>query len=318
MKLDEIYQIAIDKGRQADPRGPEGVARALERAQKALADLPERRRWEFDQESLRNPYADTRIMVGDPEADIGSMLVAIDAGVGEILLADRLRERGRSVDAVFVHHPEGRALADLGDVMLLQADVWRRQGVSVSFGDAIMGERIAEVQRAFHPVNTEQTIAAARLLEIPFLCCHTPADNNVQTFVQAKADELGQDGTVAELLDVLKEIPEYRAAVGHGTGPIIYEGDADTRTGTIMVDMTGGTSGPVGALERLAQAGVGTILGMHVPDEHRKKAKELHLNVVIAGHMASDSLGMNLIIDEYERSGVQIIPAGGFIRVSRV
>ena len=85
-----------------------------------------------------------------------------------------------------------------------------------------------------------------------------------------------------------------------------------------MVDMTGGTSGPVESLGKLAAAGVGTIVGMHMGEEHRKRAKEENMNVVIAGHVSSDSLGMNLVIDQYERQGVQVIACSGFTRVSRV
>ncbi len=56
---------------------------------------------------------------------------------------------------------------------------------------------------------------------------------------------------------------------------------------------------------------------MHMGEEHRKKAKEEHMNVVIAGHVSSDSLGMNLIIDEFERRGVEVVACSGFTRVSR-
>ena len=170
---------------------------------------------------------------------------------------------------------------------------------------------MAEIIGRIHPRNNERAMDAARLLGLPFMCCHTPADNNVNEFVQARCDELGADATVDELLDMLKSIPEYREAVLQGTGPIIFEGDGERRTGKIMVDMTGGTSGPVESLSKLAAAGVGTIVGMHMGEEHRKKAKAEHMNVVIAGHMSSDSLGMNLIIDEFERQGSRSSPAPG-------
>ena len=67
MKLRTMYETAYQAGIAADPRGPEGVARVLERTRKEFDDLPERRRWEFDQEALMNPYADTRILAGRPE-----------------------------------------------------------------------------------------------------------------------------------------------------------------------------------------------------------------------------------------------------------
>jgi putative NIF3 family GTP cyclohydrolase 1 type 2 len=317
MKLRDMYESAYRQGIAADPRGRDGVARVLERARKAFDDLPEHKRWEFDQETLANPFADTRILVGDPETEVSKMLVGVDLEVGEVLLADTLRTRGTAIDLLLAHHPEGRALARLDEVMGLQADVWSKFGVSLAYGDSVLADRMSEIMRALHPRNNEQTVAAARLLELPYMCCHTPADNNVNRFVQAQCDELGTDSTVDELLDMLKSIPEYRAAVLQGTGPVIFEGNEKRRIGKIMVDMTGGTSGPVEAIGKLSAAGVGTIVGMHMGEEHRKKAKAEHMNVVIAGHVSSDSLGMNLIIDSFERQGVDVIACSGFTRVSR-
>jgi putative NIF3 family GTP cyclohydrolase 1 type 2 len=317
MKLREMYELAFRAGMAADPRGEGGVARALESARKDYEALVAEKRWEFDLESLINPYADTRILLGDPETEVTGILVGIDIEVGEVLLADVLRARGRTIDLLLAHHPEGRALARLEEVMGVQADVWRRFGVSVAYGDAVMTDRMAEVMRAIHPRNNEQALGAARLVDLPFMCCHTPADNSVNAFVQARCDDLGAESTVDDLIEMLKTIPEYRQAVLQGTGPVIFEGNGKRRTGKIMVDMTGGTSGPVESIGKLAAAGVGTIVGMHMGEEHRKKAKEEKVSVVIAGHVSSDSLGMNLIIDEYERRGVSVIACSGFTRVSR-
>jgi putative NIF3 family GTP cyclohydrolase 1 type 2 len=317
MRLGEMYELAVKAGIAADPRGEGGVARVLERARKEYEALTPDKRWEFDLECLSNPYADTRILVGDTETEVKGILVGIDLEVGEVLLADALRAKGRPIDLLLAHHPEGRALARLEEVMGVQADVWRKFGVSIAYGDSVMSERMTEIMRAIHPRNNEQNIAAARLLDLPYMCCHTPADNNVNAFVQNRCDELGTDGTVDELLDMLKAIPEYREAVLQGTGPVIFEGNGKRRTGKIMVDMTGGTSGPVESISKLASAGVGTIVGMHMGEDHRKKAKEERVTVVIAGHVSSDSLGMNLIIDQYERQGVDVLGCSGFTRVSR-
>ncbi|MHB0979772.1 MAG: NGG1p interacting factor NIF3 [Thermoleophilia bacterium] len=318
MKLGELYAIAVEAGRESDPRGVKGTERVLGEARKAFDDLPERRRWEFDRESLTNPFSDTRILNGDPDIEVRRILVGIDVSVGEVLLADRLREKGQVLDLVLAHHPEGRALADLAEVMGVQADVWRRFGVSIGFGDAMMAARRSEITRHFHASNVDQSVSAARILGIPLMCCHTPADNSVNAFVQEKCDALDEDVTLGDLIDMLKEIPEYREGVLLGVGPTIFQGEAEYRAGKVMVDMTGGTSGPEEAIDRLAAAGVGTILGMHMSEEHRKKAEAAHLNVVIAGHHASDSLGMNLVIDRFAARGVEAVGCSGFTRVSRV
>jgi putative NIF3 family GTP cyclohydrolase 1 type 2 len=60
---------------------------------------------------------------------------------------------------------------------------------------------------------------------------------------------------------------------------------------------------------------------MHLSEEHLKKAKEANLNVVIAGHISSDTLGLNLILDNIERSAkqvIQTISCSGFTRIRRI
>ena len=157
MRLSEIYEIAITAGIAADPRGQAGVDRVLEQARKDYDALPEDKRWEFDIEALTNPYADTRILVGDPEAEVKSMLVGIDLEVGEVLLADTLRARGnvRSIFSWPTTPKAGRSPA------------WRRSwacrptcgsefGVSLAYGDAVMKAHRAEVMRACTTRNNEQ------------------------------------------------------------------------------------------------------------------------------------------------------------------
>jgi hypothetical protein len=56
---------------------------------------------------------------------------------------------------------------------------------------------------------------------------------------------------------------------------------------------------------------------MHLSEEGKKEAEAANVNVVIAGHISSDSLGMNLFLDELEKQGIEIIPCSGLIRVSR-
>ena len=69
--------------------------------------------------------------------------------------------------------------------------------------------------------------------------------------------------------------------------------------------------------EKISQAGIGTVIGMHMEEEHRKEAEKHHVNVVIAGHIASDSLGMNLFLDELERKRIKVLTCSGLIRVKR-
>jgi hypothetical protein len=67
----------------------------------------------------------------------------------------------------------------------------------------------------------------------------------------------------------------------------------------------------------MAQAGIGTAVGMHFPESHVEESKKHNINLIVAGHMSSDSLGINLIADIWEKKGIETLPFSGLIRVSR-
>jgi putative NIF3 family GTP cyclohydrolase 1 type 2 len=82
--------------------------------------------------------------------------------------------------------------------------------------------------------------------------------------------------------------------------------------------MTGGTSGSKDLFDKLAAGGVSTIVGMHIPEEHLTNAKKANINVVIAGHIASDVLGLNLLLDEVEKKEpLEFLGVSGFERIRR-
>ena len=317
MKIEEIYQLAVKMGIEKDPRGKVEIKRILQENKEKYDKLPEKEKQYFDMDSLANPFADTRILVGDPATEVKSVIAGIDMEVPEVILTDRMREKGEKIDLIIAHHPEGRALVNLNKVMALQADQWNNFGVPINVAEALIGKRMQEIYRAFLPRNHERALDAARLLDIPFISMHTVADNQVNAFL---ADYL--DGkkprTVGKIVDLLLEIPEYQAAARLQAGPAIIVGGKDNRAGKIMVDMTGGTEGPKEVLEKLAAAGVGTIVAMHYSEGHKEEAEKQKINVIIAGHISSDSLGMNLILDRLRELGVSIIPVSGLIRVTRI
>lgn len=316
MKLREIYETAVRMGIEADPRGREGVEKFLVRTRESYDKLPDYVKDAYDKEDLTNPFADTRIYVGDADAEVTRILGGIDMNVGEVLLADRLREKGTAVDAIYTHHPEGWGLSRLDLVMSVQADIWAALGVPIQAGEKLIDERRKDVRHRLMPFNATQAIDAARLLGISFFSAHTPTDNLVFTFLTRYFDEHPPD-TLDEVRKLLFEIPEYRIAARQGSGPSLVDGSDENRAGKVMVDMTGGTEGPVKALKELADKGVGTIVCMHMSEDLRKAAEENNMHVVIAGHMASDSVGINLFLDELERRGVRIVPTSGLIRVRR-
>ncbi|MDO5852874.1 MAG: hypothetical protein Q4Q62_02205 [Thermoplasmata archaeon] len=319
MKVYEAYELAIRTGMSKDPRPEAEVRRVLDEARREHDSADESERELFDEERLWNPYHDCRFSYGADEAreaEAESMMWGIDIGTGEVLLADRLRERGRRIDAVVAHHPLGSSRVLFPKVMDMQADMYHSEGVPINVSEAIMRPRTDEALRNIMGVNHNQAVDAARLLGIPLFNVHSAADNMVQDYLTRILTD-GEPRTLGDIVDILMREPEYREAARSNARPRIMVGSKDSRCGRVMCKMTGGTSGPKEMYEALARAGVGTVVGMHFPDSHYDAAREAHVNLVVSGHMPSDSLGINLICDVWEREGIDVIPCSGLIRCSR-
>jgi len=314
MTTKEIYDLVVKLGIKSDLRGEAYVKKTLARAKKKYEKIKKEERDFFDKDKLFNPYSDTRILVDNKKKKIKKILVGIDMETPELLLANSLGD----IDLVIAHHPEGKSLADLSDVMHLQADILANYGVPINIAESLMKRRVAEVSRGISPINHNRAVDSAKLLKIDYMCTHTVADNLGANYIE-KLLAKKKPEYVEDILEILNEIPEYKEARKHYAGPRLFTGTPENKCGKIVVtEFTGGTSGSKEMYEKMSQAGIGTIISMHMGEEYRKEAEKHHINVVIAGHMASDSLGMNLFLDELEKKGIQLVPTSGLIRVKRV
>ncbi len=314
MKLKQIYESAVKIGIKNDPRGLKAVKDKLKENRKRFHSLNKNQKKFFDKNELTNPYADTRILNGSTELNVKNVMVGIDIDVSEVLLFDRLRE-DKKLDLLISHHPEGFALAGLYDVMGMHKGILSRKGLDPELTKNLLQERIDLVQRRLLPGNHEKTIDSAKLLDVALMSAHTVADNCVATFLQSLFDKK-KPKTLKDLLNVLFSIKEYRLAAAKKTGPSIISGKEKDSCSKVFVDMTGGTEGSKDIFGRLSQAGIRTLVCMHLSEDHLKEAKKQSLNVVIAGHISSDTLGLNLLFDEIEKKQkLNFVCCSGFERI---
>ncbi|MBI5306259.1 NGG1p interacting factor NIF3 [Candidatus Wolfebacteria bacterium] len=317
MTIQQIYNLAVEMGIKADLRGEKSVENNLKRIKEKYEKLSKEEKKEFDEEKLKNPYSDTRIIFGDENKKIKRAMAGIDVDAGELAVAKFLSDSKNQIDLYISHHPTGKALAALDEVMHLQAEVLANYGVPINIAESLLKIRMSEVARGVSPINHNKAAMAAKNLGIDLMCVHTPADNLVASYLD-KIIKKEKPEYVDDLVKILKKIPEYALAQKENAGVKIFAGSGENHCGKIaLTEITGGTEGSPKIYEKLANAGIGTIVGMHMSEEHKKEAEAAHINVVIAGHISSDSLGMNLFLDELEKKGIEIIPASGLIRVKR-
>ncbi len=318
MKIKDIMNLAVKEGIAVDPRSKEEIERILSERKEKYDKLEGIKKEIFDIHSLESPYADSRIILDTP-SDVNEAWVGIDVDTSELLLVKKITENTERVPVVIGHHPIGRSYSNFYEVMDMQSDILQGMGVTASIADSLTGKRKAEVGRKVSGLNHFKTQDAAKILNIPTMNIHTPADNHVKKYL----DDLFENKKpykLKNLLDMLLQIPEYIKAAKNGNPPGILTGSEDNKCGKIFVDMTGGTEGDAKLLKNLVQSGVSTVVAMHMSDKHYEMAKDSNLNIVIAGHISSDNLGLNLLLDKIlnKLGQIDIVEFSGFTRITRL
>jgi len=257
MNIQEIYNSAVNMGVEADFRGRKGVESVLERKKEKYEKLSEKEKEFFDKEIFNNPYSDSRILNIAEDKEIKRILIGIDIEPAEILLAKELG----NIDLIISHHPLGKALANLHDVMELQCDILNMYGVPINIAEGLMKEKISEVARGVNKLNHQRTVDTAKLLGFNLMCLHTICDNLAAKYLKDKIEKEDNLIRIEDLLNFLKTIPEYEEAIKIGAGPKIFAGNKENRCGKIaLTEVTGGTEGSPKLYEKMAIAGIGTMV----------------------------------------------------------
>ncbi|ABR46755.1 protein of unknown function DUF34 [Alkaliphilus metalliredigens QYMF] len=241
---------------------------------------------------------------------IKKVAIGVDMELAEMLLA-----RDLGVDLVITHHPSGGSpRINLHKVMDNQIDSMIRAGVPINKAQKALKEKKDEIERGLHVSNYDRAVSAAKLLKMPFMGIHTPTDILAERKVQGLLDEKLKEQPKATLQDIIKALetlPEYQRTMAK---PAVRVGAKDDYAGKTFVTMAGGTGGGKNVIKAYFEAGVGTLVAMHMPEDVIKSVREQNIgNVVVAGHMASDSVGINEFAKALEEKGIEVIRMSGLI-----
>jgi len=314
MKLKNLYDEIVKIGIDNDPRPKAVIKSILQTRKKKFEGLNKKDKEYFDPQTLTNPYSDSRIIAGSASSEIKKILVGIDIDTAELLLAYNLNLRGKKIDLILSHHPVGKALVTFYNVMDVQIDVLSQKGVALGVAENLLFARKAEVERRISAANFSKTKDAADLLGLKLICAHTPADNCAyksleKTFLKRKPQ------TLQEAVEIILEIDEYKESARQGCPPRIMNGKRSSRIKNLHYEFTGGTEGPRDIYQKLADSGIDTIVAMHLSEQHFQSARKANLNIILAGHIASDNLGMNVLLDGLQKKfKFEVLSCSGFKR----
>jgi putative NIF3 family GTP cyclohydrolase 1 type 2 len=238
--------------------------------------------------------ADSGIWV--PGVGIRKVLFAVDGGTAEVAAAKSL-----GYDAFIAHHPMGPARLKLHRVVGRQMGFMLEKGVPRKVAKAATEELTRRIEVRSHPANYLQDVDLARRLRLPLMNIHLPIDQVTREFLIG-AIWKSKAKTVGDLIESLEKILEFARAK---TRIEVRVGSRDNALGKWALVFAAGTNGGYPVAKAYFDSGIDTVIYLHIDyDELVKLKREGRGNLVVLGHMAGDSIGINMFLGELGKRGV--------------
>ncbi len=244
-----------------------------------------------------------------PGTRISHVLLGIDVGSAELFMARQL-----GYHAVIAHHPAGYA-GPFWEVYRLHVQQMLAAGVRREVAEAAVADRIAGFQAAAQRENYDHVASVARLLETPFLNIHSPLDEVGRRIMQETVDNAvvaNPAATVADLRDALLKLSPFAAARTEMQVPL---GDWEAQAGRVVVSHGAYTNGGYSVARAYFTHGVDTLCSIHFPreDAERLAAEGIRGNLLVMGHIAGDSVGINPYVARLRADGLEVTTFSGVI-----
>jgi hypothetical protein len=248
-----------------------------------------------------------------PREGVKRILLGIDIDRADLALA-----KDKGFDLVLAHHPLNWAtfmdVMDRHETLMIGAGVPKERAKESSSENKASWEGMVDRRHAEQVV--EELSALAKKFDIGLMNIHLPCDELGRRILQENADEIGPSAAVSTLIDRYTSLPEIEAA---GEGVTLVCGNKEAELGRTVVIHGAGVNGGYPVANALFETGVGTVVYIHLFSEEQegRLKEESKGNLILTGHYGSDSLGINPLVDELERRGMEIHCCNKMVRVRR-
>jgi hypothetical protein len=256
--------------------------------------------------------ADTTINI--PASDVHRALFGIDVDPADLLFAKQ-----KGYDLVIAHHPTGgSAVLEFPKVLSKHADILVRHGVPKAAALEAVRELQDEREPRAHAENYDHLPSLARLIGIGLMCIHNPCDEIGRRIMdETLRERLPPKPRVQDAIDVLQSLPEFRAAK---TRIVQRMGKPENPLGSWAVQHGAGTNGGVPVARAAFDHGIDTVFYIHIDAGALRRLGEVYgregaKNLVVTGHLASDSIGINVLVRELRGRGIRVDTYSGIIDV---
>ena len=253
--------------------------------------------------------SDSKIYV--PGRDIQRVIFSIDPDPSLFFLA-----REMNYDLVISHHYTS-ACIDAWKVFLKHVDQMVNAGIPREEAEKAVKDKLLALKITGHARNYDLVDSIARALKVPFMNIHNPLDEIGRRIMQETIDKhiKGKDKVlVRDVIDALYTLREFKAAE---TRILLGVGREDNSVSKVIVSHGALTNGGYEVARTYFKYGINTVVYIHIsPSDLIRLRRENMGNLIISGHIASDSVGINPFLDKLEKEGLEVLRIGGVVPAS--
>jgi putative NIF3 family GTP cyclohydrolase 1 type 2 len=235
---------------------------------------------------------------------IQKALITIDVSTSELSLAKTI-----GCDAVIAHHPIGASSMEFHRVFDRHVQFMVQNGVPDNAARSVVKRLKRRIQIRSHANIYKQVVDAARILKMPLVNIHQPCDEFMRRTILGKIKDYKKDHKISDLLKLVDEIPEFKKAV---IRPIVVLGSTKSNVGRVALVVAAGTNGGYPIAKLYYEHGISTVIYLHIDpvDAAKLNDEKIRGNLIILGHLAGDSIGLNALADKIELEGVETVRMG--------
>ncbi len=313
MELQRLFQKMIDTGRKAEWRDDATLEAQLAERRAEYETLTGYEKRYYDLNRLANPFGCSRICAGAPDLDVRGMMVGINCTLADLLLAERLRDTGRRIDAYCAHHgipPSGDLYPDINNT---HYHVLVDYGVPAETARRVVDDAI----RGYALRMGNEPYGFERYTDLALFNVHNPMDNLFSLYTSQRIARERPE-TLADVIELLLTIEEFAIDARYNVLPEIAVGAKSSSAGHVYIDALGGICLNDDELTALLATGkVQTVIRLAY-NNCLRVCRDAGVNLILMPHNAHDNIGITLMLDQVcADEPLDIIPTDGFYRIPR-
>jgi putative NIF3 family GTP cyclohydrolase 1 type 2 len=235
--------------------------------------------------------------------NIKKVLLTVDVTIAELMLAKNVQ-----CDAVVGHHPLGTAALNFHKVFDRHINYMIENKIPIHVAKDAVGKLKDKAEIRSHASIYNNIVSAAKILKMPLVNIHQPCDEYMRKVILDKINS----GRIKYVSDIVKSVEEIAEFKNSNTRVKVRYGSLKNEVGHWSLVIAAGTNGGFPIAKAYFEHNVSTVIYLHIDynDLRNMYEEKLKGNLIVLGHLAGDSIGLNALANKLEEKNIEVVKVG--------